>query len=238
MVVTPRAIGKSYKTFPNFQIAFEFGLFGCKSFVCVAVRWTSWLWWKYKIGNWFAGCTDHANLLILSLCSSWKGTLPLKLTEWIFSFVRASVFPFHWYHQGGDVLLFCTYSTSHSCKESIKCVIISLFVFLTVLNSTRTEAVFVFIVSISPDLSMHPMLTKNICWVNKWENKWWYESQWAYSGFKFLIMPFEGIKRASGPIAYPPAVLPIPLFILPTLGPHRAHRGFLGGSLCSLSTHH
>lgn len=205
----------------------------------MAIRWTSWLLWRYKTGNWFVGCTDHTKLLILSLCSSWKGTLPLKLTKWIFSFVRASVFPFHWYHQGGDVLLFCTYSTSCSCKESIKCVIISLFVFLTVLNSTRTEAVFVFIVSISPGLSM---LTENICWMNKWENEWWYGSQWAYSGFKFLIMPFEGIKRVSGPTAYHHAVSPTLPFILPALGPHRAHRGFLGRShifaLSSLSTHH
>lgn len=128
----------------------------------------------------------QARTLVRSLYSPRICTSLLKLTKWIFLFVRAWAFPFHYYHRESDVLLFCTYSTCRSCKESIKCVIISLFVFPTVLSFTKTEVVFVLIVSISPELSTCQMLNKNICWMNKWRNEWWYEPQWAFSG---LTMP-------------------------------------------------
>ena len=71
--------------------------------------------------------------------------------------------------------------------ERIKCVIISLFVFSTALSSARAGAVFVLIVSVSPESTTSEMLIKISV---EWMDDWWHESQWAFSGLGLLIMPF------------------------------------------------
>ena len=104
-----------------------------------------------------------------------------------------------------------------SQSERIKCVIIFLFVFSTVLSSARAEAVFVLIVSVSPESTTSEMLIKISV---EWMDEWWHESQWAFSGLGLLIMPFlyrfKFCFRESKQLLLPLHSIMCPVFLSPS----------------------